>query len=427
MFLDYSKIYLQAGKGGNGCISILREKYVEKGGPNGGDGGNGGSIVFYATSKVSTLIKFRGRKHFKSSPGVNGRGSSQHGKRGIDLRIDVPVGTVIKNAETGKIIVDLDQDGKEFIVAHGGKGGRGNARFAKYNESVPLYAEKGTAGDTFWVELELKLLSDAAIIGYPNAGKSTLISVVSNAKPKIADYPFTTISPNLGVCSLDLRRSIVFSDIPGLIEGASENCGLGHRFLRHIERSKVLLHLVSGEDPEKIIENYKIIRNELVKYSTLLADRTEIIVVSKADILNDKQKDDITKMFEKEKLEFFFISAATNYGIKELLEKVWEEVEKEKTRLQIQKEKIEREYIPEFTIKLNEDKIFNIKKENGIYYVTGKKISDIIEKTSMGNERALEKMQDKLENIGVFKALKEYGVKEGDEIDISGIRFEYSE
>jgi GTP-binding protein len=427
MFLDYSKIYLQAGKGGNGCVSIHREKYVEKGGPNGGDGGNGGSIIFYATNSVSTLIKFRGHKHFKGEPGANGRGSNQHGKRGKDIRIDVPVGTVIKNAETGVFIVDLDEHGKEFIVAHGGKGGRGNARFAKFNEPVPLYAEKGTAGDTFWVELELKLLSDAAIIGFPNAGKSTLISVISNARPKIADYPFTTITPNLGVCALDYTRSIVFSDIPGLIEGASENCGLGHRFLRHIERSKVLLHIISPEEPEKIIEKYNIIRKELEKYSTVLAERNEIIVVSKADIIDEKTRKEISDMFSENSLDFFFISSADKTGIKEMLEKVWEEVEKEKIRIQKEKEKIEKEYIPEFGIKLNEDKIFNIKREDNVYYVTGKKVSDIIEKTTMGNERSLEKMQSKLESIGVFKALKEFGVKEGDEIDISGLRFDYTE
>lgn len=430
MFLDYSKINLKAGKGGNGLVSFRREKYVAKGGPNGGDGGDGGNIFFISEPKLTTLSKFRTKKHFKSPRGQNGRGKDQHGKKGEDLYIEVPVGTVVKNAETGEIIADLNKPGQKVLAAKGGKGGRGNARFMSSGNTAPKICENGTFGDELWIILELKLLSDAALIGFPNAGKSTLISRISNAKPKIADYPFTTLFPNLGVVNIDPTRSIVVSDIPGLIEGASENSGLGHRFLRHIERSKILIHLIEpGYEQgnyEELLEKYNIIRKELKKYSEVLSERDEIVLITKKELLQEQDIEKIKKIFDKKNIDIMFVSSHTGDGIKEMLEKVWSVLEIVNEKLA--KEELEKkEEIPVFKIESKDEQIFSIDKKDGIYYVMGSKVEEFVQRTDLTNEYSVERLQRRLEKIGVFKALKNFGVKEEDEVEISGFRFTYFE
>ncbi|PLX15345.1 MAG: hypothetical protein C0601_13270 [Candidatus Muiribacterium halophilum] len=422
MFLDFSKINVKAGKGGNGVISFRREKYVEKGGPDGGDGGKGGDVILVSSNSKTTLVDFRYQKHFKAENGVNGKGKNMHGRCGKDLIIEVPIGTVVRRGDNKEIIADLDEIDKKVIVAKGGIGGKGNARFKSSINNAPQIAEQGVEGDKLWIELELKLLSDVAIIGMPNAGKSTLISVVSNAKPKIADYPFTTLNPNLGVVRVDESSSLVMSDIPGLIEGASENAGLGHRFLRHIERSKVLLHLVDpiSQDPTN---DYEIIRKELEKYSPILAEKEEVVVVSKSETLNEEQKDKIKAEFQSIDIEIKFISSVSREGIDDIIRTLYEKKEKVDSQMPEKKE----EDIEVFSITESEDKIISIEKEDGIYYVNGKHIERLVQKTPLGNELSLERLQMQLEKAGVFKALKEKGINEGDEVDIAGFRFDYFE
>jgi len=422
MFLDYSKINVKAGKGGNGVISFRREKYVAKGGPDGGDGGKGGDVVLISSSSKTTLVDFRYKKHYKAENGVNGKGKNMHGKCGKDLVIEVPVGTIVRRGDTKEVIADLDEKDKKLIVARGGQGGRGNARFKTSMNNAPQIAERGVKGDQLWLELELKLLSDVAIIGMPNVGKSTFISVVSNAKPKIADYPFTTLNPNLGVVAVDESTSLVMSDIPGLIEGASENAGLGHRFLRHIERSKVLLHLV---DPisEDTVNDYNIIREELRKYSSLLAEKEEIIAVSKSETVDEEKKEELKKQFTGIGKDIFFISSVAGEGIKPLLSKLYEKVQ------QINESVLEKPEadVKVFSLEGSEDRIISIVKDQGIYFVKGRYIERLVQKTPLGNELSLERLQTKLEKAGVFKALKEKGINEGDEVDIGGFRFDYFE
>ncbi len=334
-FIDRVKIFVKGGKGGDGAVAFLREKFRPKGGPAGGDGGKGGDVILIATSKKHTLIDFKYKRHLIAENGEPGRGKNQHGKDGEDLVAYVPVGTVIKDAQTGEILADLDEEGKSFVVARGGKGGRGNARFTSPTNQAPRYAEKGKKGEERWVILELKLIADVGIIGLPNAGKSTLLSVLTRAKPKIADYPFTTLSPNLGILEIDDERRICIADIPGLIENAHKGAGLGTEFLRHIERTKVLLHLIDisdfGVKPEHA---FRTVMNELRSYSEELAKKPQIVVGSKIDLLPpEKKKEKVSRLkeyFEKLGYRFLVVSSITKEGIEELKEVLWHEVEKQK-------------------------------------------------------------------------------------------------
>ncbi|MGM0607144.1 MAG: GTPase ObgE [Candidatus Muiribacteriota bacterium] len=421
MFHDYAKIHIKAGDGGNGAVSFRREKHVPKGGPNGGDGGDGGDVFLRASSRKSTLINFKHKKHFKAFNGKHGLGKNMHGAGGEDVYIDVPIGTLVRKDGSNDEIADLNKEGKKFLIARGGKGGKGNARFVSSKQTAPRIAENGTKGDSFWIELELKLISDGAIIGMPNAGKSTLISSVSRAKPKIADYPFTTVEPNLGVVFLDETRSFVVSDIPGLIEGASENMGLGHKFLRHIERSKVLIHLISTEN-DNLYENYKKVREELKKYSQKLYKKTEIIVVSKCDIIKDSNLiEGFKKVFGEENKKIFAISAVTGYGLNELKEGIWEEILTWEKNNSIKKEK----QIPVFTVDDKEREIISVYIENNIYYVKGKKIEELVQKADFNSSESVDRLQRQLEKAGVFRALEQHGIKEDDEVEISGFRFNF--
>ncbi len=320
-FIDKAKIHVKAGDGGNGCVAWRREKFVPMGGPAGGNGGKGGDVILRADSRLQTLMDFKYTKHFKAKRGQHGSGSNKHGKAGEDLILRVPVGTVVRDAETGEVLADLTEEGQEVVVAKGGKGGKGNAAFKTSTNQAPDYAEEGEKGEERWIELELKLLADVGIIGFPNAGKSTLISVLSNAKPKIADYPFTTLAPVLGVVELDIGKSLVLADIPGLIEGASQGAGLGHEFLRHIERTKFLVHVIDISDfrERDPLEAFEIINREMEAYSPELTKKPQIVVGNKIDILSDKEEiNRLKKAFEEKGYRFIPVSLATKEGIDEL-------------------------------------------------------------------------------------------------------------
>lgn len=319
-FIDTASIKLQAGKGGDGCVSFRREKYVPKGGPNGGSGGMGASIYFIGDKNKHTLMDFRYKSIYKAQDGEKGKGSDMNGKAGEDLILPVPLGTIIKDSDTGDIIADITKDGEKVIVAKGGRGGRGNMHFATPEQRAPRYAEEGLPGENINVELELKLLADVGIIGFPNAGKSTFISVVSAAKPKIADYPFTTLTPNLGVVKDGHGGSFVIADMPGLIENAHEGAGLGQQFLRHIERTRVLLHFIDASSEESMVERYKTIRKELTLYAESLSDRLEIAAASKMDSVNEENYKEFKEFAEKNNITVFEVSSITHSGTKELIE-----------------------------------------------------------------------------------------------------------
>jgi GTPase len=332
-FVDYAKIYVKAGDGGRGCVSFRREKYVPKGGPNGGDGGRGGHVVFVATRELNTLLDLRYKREYHAERGQHGMGKKMHGRDGKDLVIPVPVGTIVKDADTGETLYDLEKENMEVVVARGGRGGQGNSHFATPTRQAPRYAQPGEEGDEKSLVIELKLLADVGLIGLPNAGKSTLISVISSARPKIADYPFTTLVPNLGVVKFEDYRSFVVADIPGLIEGAHRGVGLGFQFLRHVERTSLLLHLVDvsemGEgDP---VDNLEKINRELELYSPELAKKPQVVIGSKTDVAGDGQRLKILSDYSRKKsLVFFAVSAATGKGTKELLSYLAAKMEEQK-------------------------------------------------------------------------------------------------
>jgi GTP-binding protein len=331
-FIDEAKIYVRSGRGGRGCVSFRREKFVPRGGPDGGDGGNGGDVILVAQRNVSSLLDHRYRQHYIAQNGEHGKGKNQHGKNAPPLIVPVPVGTVVKDFYTGEILGDMVEEGQTLVVARGGRGGRGNARFATSTNQAPRYAEPGEEGEERTLLLELKLLADVGIVGFPNAGKSTLISRISAARPKIADYPFTTIVPNLGVVRYNEGKTFVVADIPGLIKGAHEGAGLGIRFLKHIERTRLLIHLLdlsplTGRNP---IEDYHVLNEELMRYNpSLLKEKPQIIVPNKIDITEARERlKEVRDYFESKNMEVFPISAATGEGIKELIREVGVRLEK---------------------------------------------------------------------------------------------------
>ena len=316
-FVDEAKFFVKAGDGGNGCASFRREKYVPKGGPNGGDGGNGGSVIIRATKKLHSLIDFRYRSHFKAGSGINGQGKDMHGRNGKDCHMDVPVGSVIKDADSGRILADLLDDGNEFIAVHGGEGGLGNTHFASGTNRSPRIATKGKEGEEKWLKIELKLIADVGLVGLPNAGKSTLLSKLSAANPKIADYPFTTLEPQLGVLQFKYYEPCIIADIPGLIQGASTGVGLGHTFLRHIERTRILLHVIDVVS-ESVEEDYRILENELNSYKEELLRKTHFLVLNKIDLVPGKKLKQLEKHFSLLGSKTVKISAITGKGIEEL-------------------------------------------------------------------------------------------------------------
>ncbi|MBQ7450122.1 GTPase ObgE [bacterium] len=418
-FLDKVKIKVLSGDGGNGAVAWRREKYVDKGGPAGGDGGRGGDVYFVADENVSTLLDFKFQSIFKAQNGENGRPKSQHGRGGKDLFIKVPVGTVVKDLNTGKIIADIKEPEQTVLIAKGGRGGRGNIRFATSQKRAPQFCEPGECGVERDLELELKLIADVGLLGMPNAGKSTLISVISQAKPKIADYPFTTIVPNLGVVKKPDGDSFVVADIPGLIEGASEGVGLGHEFLRHVERCRFLIHIVdlTQNDP---VNNFNIINNELSKHDTRLANLYQVIALNKIDAISE---DDVKKYYEEFKKisdDIFLISAATRENIKELVNFVSEKTE------EIPKPEIVVEVEEDLDAYDNDDSNFEIYKESkDTYRVQGGRIIRIANVTDAKNSEQIYRFQNILTAMGVFEALEQAGAKDGDTIKISHLEFGY--
>ncbi len=419
MFLDKAKIKILSGKGGNGMVAWRREKYVDMGGPAGGDGGRGGDVYFVAQEDMTTLMDFQYQSIFKAQEGENGRGKSQHGKGGKDLYIKVPVGTIVRDIATNKIIADLIEPEQKILVAKGGRGGRGNARFATSQKRAPQFCEPGEAGIERDLELELKLIADIGLLGMPNAGKSTLISVISSAKPKIADYPFTTLVPNLGVVKKPNGDGFVVADIPGLIAGASEGVGLGHEFLRHVERCRFLIHLVdiTQENP---LENYKTINNELKKHGTRLSDVYQVLALNKIDSVDEETQQELYKEFKKLTQDVFLISAATKENLNEFMQFVYKKVE------EIPKPVFEVEIEEDLGAFDNDDSAYAVYRvDKTAFVVEGGKIIRLANVTDSRNYEQIHRFQNIMMNMGVFEALKEAGIKDGDTVKIGHIEFDY--
>ena len=424
MFVDIAEIVLKAGKGGDGAVAFRREKYEPSGGPYGGDGGRGGSIILVGDEGIRTLMDFRYKRFYKAEDGENGKTKKQFGKDGKDLILKVPVGTLVKDAKTGKVIVDIKEHNQKYVIAKGGKGGRGNAKFATPTRQAPRFAEPGTKGEERTIILELKLLADVGLIGFPNVGKSTILSIMSSAKPKIANYHFTTLKPNLGVVRIGEEESFVIADIPGLIEGAHKGMGLGHDFLKHVERTKLLVHVLDGsgiEGRDPIDDFYKI-NDELVKYNPKLKDKPQIIVANKMDL--PQFKDWIGKIkdeFESLGHKVFSISAATKEGIQELKYGIWEALKDVEYEYETFDDKLE-EYVEE----PKEEPII-VKKEDGKYIVEGSFIERLLYSINFDDLDSLRYFQNVMIQKGVVDKLKELGIEESDSVFICGYEFEYFE
>ena len=423
MFVDIVKISLKAGDGGNGAVSFHREKYVAAGGPDGGDGGRGGSILFRANDNLSTLIDFRYKKKYAAENGQNGRGNRCTGKSAPDTVIDVPRGTVIKDSETGRIIADISGD-EPVVIAKGGAGGRGNMNFATPTRQVPRFAKPGVPGEKLDVTLELKLLADVGLVGFPNVGKSSLISVVSAAKPEIANYHFTTLSPVLGVVSVH-EKSFVMADIPGLIEGASEGIGLGHAFLRHVERCRLIVHVidVSGSEDRDPKEDFEKINSELANFSAELAERPQIVAANKADMASEEQISVFKAFIEEKGLPCFVISAATTMGTKELIEAVAAKLDELPPMVRFEAQPLSRAEIDEFE---REKHSFKVEKlDEGLFEVTGQFLLPILQTVDMDDYESLQYLQRVLRSSGIIDELERQGVQEGDTVSIYDFEFDY--
>ena len=420
MFTDYTKIIVKSGDGGSGAITFRREKYVASGGPDGGDGGKGGDVYFVVDPNQNTLINFRYNKKYKAQNGENGSGNRCFGKSGEDLYIKVPRGTVIKDAETLKVIADLSEEGQCELVFPGGRGGKGNSHFATATRQAPRFAQGGEKGIEKEVILELKLIADVGLIGFPNVGKSTILSMVTSARPKIADYHFTTLEPNLGVVKSEYGDSFVIADIPGIIEGASQGVGLGLKFLRHIERTRLLLHVidVSGSENRNPVEDFKIINEELKKYSEKLATRKQIIVANKADVMQDETLyKELEELAKKEDIKIFKISAATGEGLKELFRYVSEVI-----RTLPKETIVEGDERVVYTLKEDIDE-FEIIKENGEFIVQGPAVDRLMGRVNLEDNESLYYFQKTLRNLGIEEALKREGVQEGDTVRFNDWEF----
>lgn len=422
MFYDEAKIHVRSGDGGDGMISFRREKYVRQGGPDGGDGGRGGDVIFVTSSHLNSLVTFQRNRHYRAGNGVHGTVQRMNGARGEDLRLETPPGTIVRNAETGEILADLTEPGQEVVVLAGGRGGRGNQHFANSRQQAPRIAERGEPGEELWVTLELKLIADVGLAGVPNAGKSTLLSAVSAARPKIGNYPFTTLQPNLGVITIDEYDTIVMADIPGLIEGASEGVGLGHDFLRHIERTRVLVHLLDGiaEDP---LADWVMINNELGLYNADLATKPQLVVLNKIDLPDVRMREsDIRKAITKAGYPFMSISAVTGEGVKAMLYEIKRMIDAAPKVLQLPSDE------PVIIRPQIEDKPFTIKREgNNIWRVRGKEIERISAMTYFEFDDSLLRFQTALERTGITAALTQAGVKVGDTVYIGDQELEWAE
>lgn len=421
MFIDRARIFVQSGKGGDGMSSFRHEKFVPKGGPNGGDGGQGGNVVLVADRNVNTLVDFRFRRLFKAKPGGKGEGSNKYGRNAEDLLITVPVGTIVKDEETGQVMADLSRDGQRAIVAKGGRGGRGNWHFRTSANRTPTFAERGEPGEERWLRLELKVLADVGLLGYPSVGKSSILRKVSAAQPEVAAYHFTTLNPILGVVNLPDHRSFVMADIPGLIDGASEGVGLGHDFLRHIERTKILIHVVdvSGIEGRDPIEDYEKINAELAKYSDKLARKRQVVAANKIDLLGDS--DNLERLIDymaAHGVEVYPICAMTGEGMDKLLERVW-------TMLEEYVEEPD-ETTEEVVYKAQNKPDFEVKRDDdGAFVITGARIENLVAMTNFDDDQSLRRFQRIWRYMELDKLLQEHGIQDGNTVRIYSMEFEY--
>lgn len=424
MFIDKARIFVKAGNGGNGAVSFRREKYVPAGGPDGGDGGRGANIIMVADTGLRTLMDFKYKRKYSAQHGEDGSKKKRAGKNGEDLILSVPEGTVIRDEKTGLIIADLKKAGDQAVVARGGYGGKGNQHFANAVRQAPAFAKSGTDGQERWITLELKMIADVGLLGFPNVGKSTFLSVVTSAKPKIANYHFTTLTPNLGVVQTRHGESFVIADIPGIIEGAADGVGLGHDFLRHIERTKVLVHIVdiSGIEGRDPIDDFEKINEELRLYNERLSTRPQLVVANKSDLLFDESiYENFKKTMEEKGYEVFKMSAATRDGVDQVIDRVSQLLnEVEEVELVSQEEM----YRPELDV--DEDGGLKVQvDENGIYVVTGRELRRIMYSVNFDDMESLQFFQAQMEVKGVFDMLREAGIEDGDTVKIYELEFEF--
>lgn len=421
MFIDVAKIELKAGKGGDGSVAFRREKYEPSGGPAGGDGGDGGSIIIVGDKDIKTLMDYSYRSIYKAESGSDGRNKKQFGKKGEDLILKVPVGTLVKDYDTDTVIYDVKHDKEEFVICKGGKGGKGNVHFKSSIRQAPRFAEPGTKGEEKTIKLELKLLADVGLIGLPNVGKSTLLSIMSNARPKIANYHFTTLGPNLGVCKVG-EKSFVLADIPGLIEGASEGLGLGHDFLKHIERTKILVHVldISGSEGRNPIEDFELINSELSSYNIKLNDKKMLVVLNKTDLGAEDNIKEFREKYSDKVDEIVEISAATTENVDKLMYLIadtLDSIEDDYSTLDEQYVYFEEEKEPDF----------KVRKENENYIVEGPLIENLIYRTNFEVYESVNHLQKVLEDKGVIQQLKDLGIQDGDNVVIGDVEFDFYE
>ncbi len=428
MFADRAKIFIRSGKGGDGHVSFRRELFVPNGGPDGGDGGKGGDIIFEVDEGLNTLNDYRHKAKYCAQPGEEGGKKRCHGKNGTDLILKVPEGTLIKDAESGKVIADMSGDNKRQIVLKGGRGGKGNMNYATATMQVPKYAQPGQSAKELWVQLELKVIADVGLVGFPNVGKSTFLSRVTNARPKIANYHFTTLNPNLGVVDLDGGKGFVIADIPGLIEGASEGVGLGHEFLRHIERTKVIIHVVdaaSTEGRDPVDDIYKI-NEELKAYNPKMATLPQVIAANKTDVIYSEDEDPVERIraeFEPQGMKVFSISAVSGKGLKELLYYVRELLDAlPKEAVVFEQEYDPNEYNPNDNLPYTVEKS---EEEENTYVVEGPKIERMLGYTNLDSEKGFQFFQNFLKTTGILDELEAAGIQEGDTVRMYGLKFDY--
>ncbi len=423
MFIDKARIFLKAGNGGNGAVAFRKEKYVPAGGPEGGDGGNGASIIFEVDLGLRTLMDFKYQRKYSATPGEDGGRGRRAGKNGDDLVLKVPPGTIIRDEATGLILADLKEEGERAVIAKGGRGGKGNQHFANAVRQAPAFAKSGTDGQERWVVLELKMIADVGLLGFPNVGKSTFLSVVTKAKPKIANYHFTTLTPNLGVVQTKFGESFVLADIPGLIEGAAEGIGLGHDFLRHVERTKVLIHIVdiSGIEGRDALEDFDKINDELKMYNEKLSTRPQVVVANKIDILEDESTyEEFKSELEDRGYKVFKMSAATRQGVDDVIAYV-SELLKEAEEIELVTE--EEMYRPE--LDNTEEEGLHVEIEDGIYVVTGKALRRIMYSVNFDDMESIQYFQKAMEAQGVFDKLRDMGIEDGDTVKIYEVEFEF--
>lgn len=424
MFVDELTVKVIAGKGGDGCTSFRREKYVPMGGPDGGNGGRGASIIFKVDNGLKTLIDLRYQKIIKGDKGTNGKGSNRNGANADDVIIKVPAGTTVIDMDTNLVIADLTKEGEEVVVAHGGRGGRGNRAFATQQDNAPKMSEYGEPGEERIIKCELKVLADVGLVGLPSVGKSTFLAAITASKPKIAAYHFTTLNPNLGVVKLKDHRSFIMADLPGLIEGASDGAGLGHKFLKHASRTRIIAHIIDmgGFEGRNPIEDYKIIRNELEKYSKKLASKKEIIIANKCDLPEFKEN---LELFKKEypDLEIYEISALNNIGIDDALIKIADTLDS------IGEENLysDSEYESHVIYKFKNEKPYTITNDNGVWVIKGEEIEKLFKMTKFTEDESIVRFGRKLKGMGVEDALEEAGAKRGDDVQILDYIFTFKE